>query len=103
MKKVSNVKEMHENAMQGSNSNELLKKHITDFAQLERKKQEIVGKQKEILRAAKDDGFKKMAIRGAVKDLSMTEDQRQAKQEIDDERAHYTDLCRDLPLFKTAA
>ena len=105
MKKVSNIKEMNENAMnaKGHNSNDLLKKHVTDYAQLNRKISELRGKQKEILRSAKDDGFLKMAIQGAVKDLEMTDEQRQAKQEVDDARAFYTDLCRDLPLFSKAA
>lgn len=104
MKKVTNIKEMHENAIGGGhNSDELLKKYVVNIAQYEDQMMVIRGKIKAELQSAKDDGFLKMAIRKAVKSLTMTEEQRQAKQEVEIETRRITELCRDLPLFSKAA
>jgi macrodomain Ter protein organizer (MatP/YcbG family) len=53
--------------------------------------------------AKKNNGDLKTSIRASVKNLFMTSDQRQAKKEIDLETDRVTKLCKDLPLFKSAA
>jgi uncharacterized protein (UPF0335 family) len=59
--------------------------------------------QKELLNEAKGAGLSKMAIRGAVKRMFMSEEQKQAKDEVAALIEHYTRLCADLPLFDAAA
>lgn len=84
----------------GHNSeDELLRGYVQKTAGLVREMQEINGEIKEVLREAKDAGFLKMAIRRAVKDLMMNEEQRQARKEVDAETKRITELCSDLPLF----
>jgi uncharacterized protein (UPF0335 family) len=77
----------------------LLQEHVVYIAKKMDEQDQISGKMKDRLRAAKDDGFSKMAIRKAAKLLRMTEEQRQAKKEVETQTEYYTDLCADLPLF----
>lgn len=77
----------------------LLKEHVQKVAKLQNSMEALNGKIKEELRTAKDNGFKKMSIRAAVKELRMTAEQRQSREEIDAETKRITRLCADLPLF----
>jgi uncharacterized protein (UPF0335 family) len=82
-----------------NNEDGLLRDYVIKCAKLVKEQQEINGDLKEVLREAKDAGFKKMAIRAAIKKLMMNAEQRQACDEIDAETARITELCSDLPLF----
>jgi predicted transcriptional regulator len=59
----------------------------------------IRGEIKDKLNEAKEAGILKQAVRGAVNDLRMTEEQRQATEEVSEARKELTRLCRDLPMF----
>ena len=76
-----------------------LQEHVSYVAKKEAEKRKIDGQIKDRLSDAKNEGFLKTSIRKAVKILNMTEEQLQAKKEIDDATEYYTDLCKDLPLF----
>ena len=103
MKKIRNVKEMHENAMNTHNSDELLQKYVTNIATLEQEKAEIVSKIKEEKRSAKEDGFLVTAIAGAVRDLRSSQEQRDTRDNVAVERQRIFEICLDLPLFASAA
>jgi uncharacterized protein (UPF0335 family) len=103
MKRIKSVKELHEVAVGGSNSDELIKKYVQNVARWKNEISEISGKIKDELNSAKQDGFLKTSIHNAVKNLRMSEDQRQARDEIDSETQRITELCADLPLFSMAA
>lgn len=87
----------------GSNSDEALKGFVERFAQIQIKKQKLIrpliDDEKLTLTEAKGAGFSKMAIRQAVKEMLMTPEQRDAHNEVDEQRRKITELCRDLPLF----
>lgn len=51
------------------------------------------------LRDAKDSGMSKMAIRQTTKEVRMSEEQRQAKDEVEDEKKRYLAICREVGLF----
>jgi DNA-binding TFAR19-related protein (PDSD5 family) len=105
MRKVSNVKEMNENAM-GHNSKaqqELIQKYVTNIAKWTLDKKAIDEKIREELASAKEDGLSKMAIRGTVKEMMMSDEQKASRDEVESERQRYTELCADLPLFKKVA
>lgn len=51
------------------------------------------------LRDAKDAGMSKMGIRSATKEMRMTLEQRQAIQEVEDQKKHYIAACREEGLF----
>lgn len=78
-----------------------LQEHVLYVAKKEAEKRKIDGQIKDRLHDAKNEGFLKTSIRKAVKILNMTEEQLQAKKEIDDATEYYTDLCKDLPLFSS--
>lgn len=105
MKSVSTVQEMHENAVNanGHNSVAMLQKHVETYARNEMEIERIRSRMKDDLDKAKKEGFKKGGIKGAVKQLRMTEEQRQAKLEVQRDIDETTMLCKDLPLFKQAA
>lgn len=90
-------------AAHGDNSDKLLKDYVTKCANLMGEMESKNSDLKEVLRSAKNDGFLKTSIRNAVKELRMTTEQRDSRKEIDEMTARYTELCRDLPLFKQAA
>lgn len=85
----------HNNPINAKN----LQEHVIYVAKKEAEKRKIDGQIKDRLGNAKNEGFLKTSIRKAVKILNMSEEQIQAKKEIDDATEYYTDLCRDLPLF----
>jgi len=87
----------------GDNSDKLLIEYVQDYAKIETQIVALREKQKAVLNNAKDDGHKKMSIRGAVKDLRMSSEQRQAKLEVELDRKRAVELCKDLPLFRNAA
>lgn len=87
----------------GDNSGKLLVDYVERYTKKLEAVEAIRGEMKDILNEAKNDGFLKTAIRKTVKNLRLTEEQRQAKQEIDEATRHYTELCQDLPLFSAAA
>jgi len=103
MRKIKNINDLQDTAMGGHNSDELMKKYVKSITQLERQKAEIVTKIKEEKRSAKEDGFTVTAIAGAIKDLMRTQEQRDARDNIETERQRIFNLCVDLPLFKAAA
>lgn len=85
----------------GANDKNLIA-HVEFVAREMDKIDAIRGKIKDRLDKAKTDGFLKTSIRNAIKVLRMTEEQIQAKEEIDSETARITELCADLPLFHAA-
>lgn len=87
----------------GDNSDQLLKDYVSKVFNIEEEITALRGDIKEILSNAKNDGFLKTSIKDTVKNLRKTEEQRQSKREVDETTAHYTALCKDLPLFHAAA
>ena len=88
---------------QGHNSDQLLKDYVSQLAKKEAAIEGIRGEIKDILSNAKNDGFLKTSLRNTVKKLRMSEEQRQAKSEVDKATEEYTALCKDLPLWAHAA
>jgi uncharacterized protein (UPF0335 family) len=103
MSKKTGADAVQANAM-GHNrpTDAITRKYVTTIAKLEDEITALRGKIKLELNEAKSDGLLKTAIKGAVKNLRMTEDQRQAKNEVDLETQRITALCADLPLFEAA-
>ena len=102
---LTNKKKRSERSLpaKGDNSDALLKDHVAFIAAKQMQMEKLGGEIKERLSMAKNEGFLKMSIRKAVKNLRSTEEQRQAKRAVDEEAERYTALCRDLPLFAQAA
>lgn len=90
---------VQENAMHGGNSDAALKGHLEFIAKKMIAIEELNSDIKDRLRKAKDDGFKKMAIRKAIKTLMMSDEQIEVQKEIEDETQYAYDLGADLPLF----
>jgi len=91
---------VQENAMGvGHNNDELVKSIMERFAAEEQIIIEAKGRQKEVLREGKASGILKTAIRKAYKDLTMTDEQRQANKEVEDARKSYAAICREVGLF----
>lgn len=88
------------NAM-GHNSitDETRRSHLEYIAKKMIAIQGINGDIKDRLRKAKDDGMKKMSLRKAAKMLMMSEEQRQAQEEVKHEADILYDLGADMPLF----
>lgn len=89
---------------EGHNSGQPLNvKLLQDHAiKLSKEKDVIEGARnriKDIKKAAKGDGFLKMALDGAVNDLRKSDEQIRAQKEVEDQRQYYYDSCKDLPLF----
>lgn len=101
----------NEKAAIGHNSKEInkqkdenTKKTVQEVAKRVAKIKGLNAEIKDLLNdAKKNNGDLKTAIRATVANLNMTEDQQQAKNEIDLETQRVTSLCKDLPLFKAAA
>ena len=87
----------------GHNNDKLLQDYVIRFAKKQLEIEKLSGEGKEILREAKNDGFLKTSIRKAVKNLRMTPEQVQAKQEVEDTTKTYMEICGDLPLFQQAS
>jgi len=87
----------------GDNQKALLHDYVERFEAQERVIDEARGNQKSMLNKAKKDGLLKQAIRGVAKERALTEKQRQARNSVEVEIKHYTDLCKDLPLFSVAS
>lgn len=87
----------------GDNQKALLHDYVELVEEQERFIDTARGKIKTALNKAKKDGLLKQAIRGVVKERALTEKQRQARVSVEVEIKHYTELCRDLPLFNIAS
>jgi uncharacterized protein (UPF0335 family) len=85
------------------NFDALLRDYVEKVAKKENSIDGIRGELKDILNEAKNAGFLKTSIRKAVRKLRMTQEQIQAKTEVDEAAEQYFNLCKDLPLFKAAA
>ncbi len=70
-----------------------------EFKALEEKRLAIVDKQKGVLQRAKDAGMLKGGIRAAVKKWMASEEQRQAKDAVEQAREQYLAACREEGLF----
>ncbi len=93
---------VQENAM-GLGHNRLSTKEeaafCKEFKVLEEKRMGIVEKQKEVLQRAKDSGMLKGGVRAAVKKWMSSEEQRQAKDAVEQAREQYLAACREEGLF----
>lgn len=69
------------------------------FAKKQRAIDALRAEQKEILREGKEGGVLKTAIRKAYKDLMMTSEQKEARDEVESARKSYVDICREVGLF----
>lgn len=87
----------------GDNSDARVQEYVKFVTEKKRKIAALNGEIKDKLNEAKGEGFSKMAIRGAVKVLEMTEEQKQAKKEVDSAILAITAACADLPLFHKSA
>jgi len=87
----------------GHNSLVNVRSFIERYASLGADITELRGDQKAVLNEAKELGFSKTAIKQAVKELTMTAEQRQALLEVEEAKKDYINVCADLPLFQQAA
>ncbi|WP_299074755.1 GapR family DNA-binding domain-containing protein [uncultured Paraglaciecola sp.] len=90
-------------SMKGHNSDEELRKYVERFTQMEIDRENIGGRQKDLLNEAKKSGFLKTSIRKAVKTLRSSMEQRQSATEVERATKEYVEICSDLPLFKQAS
>lgn len=105
MKRISTVKELQENAMRGGhNSNQLMRSTLEKYARIQDKIDGLRGEQKAVLSEGKEGGVLKTAVRKAYKIMAMSEEQLQAKEEIDEQTKEITDLFGGkLPSLSKAA
>lgn len=82
-----------------SASDELLKGYMEKLNNLTNDAEAVRGDIKEVLNQAKADGFLKTSLRKALKDLRMTEEQRQSSNEVQQSREEYVRICKELGLF----
>lgn len=101
MAKKHGAAALQDNALR--NSDELVKSVMERFAKQQSIIDEARGAQKEILREGKEAGILKQAIRKAYKDLMMTEEQKQAKDEVEAARQEYARICAEVGLFVQVA
>lgn len=90
-------------AKAGHNNDELVKDYVKKLCNIRARQVALRGEEKDLLNKAKADNILKTSLKNAVKELAMTPEQTQAKAEVDDETKRITALCKDLPLFKSAA
>lgn len=100
IKKLSAADDVQEAAMGHNQANDEMIRHSVDkIAKWMNSIEGIRSHIKEEKQQLKDAGVSKIAITGALQDLRMTEEQRQASEEVKQQRRMIYDLCADMPLF----
>lgn len=84
-------------------SEELEKSVLERYGHIQNEIKKLRNDAKDILQEGKDSGVLKSSVRNAYKELSMSEDARQAQKEVDNYTRRLVALGGDMPLFHVSA
>lgn len=99
-KKKQGADAVQQNALGiGHNSTKDIAGFVSEFVALEKQIIELRGDQKDLLARAKDSDLLKMGIRKAAKEILASEEQRQARQSVEQARDEYLAACREEGIF----